>query len=221
MFRNINAKQTTFHLFCGFSIYPFRRKGINEREMPETDSAEDASILDRIRRGDKNALVEVYHANYNMVKTYILKNNGALEDAEDLLQDALVVFWQNCHKAEFQLTSKVSTYIMAICKNLWLKQLNKNSRMTGEENISAAQHSILPDHGKAMDMKKLSAALEEIGDTCRNILVMFYFDGYDMDNIAKAMNFANADTAKAKKYQCFKKLEEIIRRRYNISDFLK
>lgn len=189
--------------------------------MPETDSATDAKYVERIRMGDKNVLVEVYQANYAMVRNYVIKNNGVQEDAEDLLQDALVVFWQNCHKPSFELTSKTSTYIMAICKNLWLKQLNKNSRMSGEEQIQPQAHSVLPDHGKQMDMKKLSAALEEIGDSCKSILVMFYFDGYDMENIAKAMNFANADTAKAKKYQCFKKLEEIIKRRFNMSDFLR
>ena len=33
--------------------------------------------------------------------------------------------------------------------------------------------------------------------------------------------FNNADTAKAKKYQCFKKLEEIVKRRYKMTDFLR
>jgi hypothetical protein len=33
----------------------------------------------------------------------------------------------------------------------------------------------------------------------------------DTKNIAVVMNFANADTVKAKKYQCFKKLQELIK----------
>jgi hypothetical protein len=42
-----------------------------------------------------------------------------------------------------------------------------------------------------------------------------------MDTIAKRLQFNNADTAKAKKYQCFKKLEEIVKRRYKMTDFLR
>lgn len=189
--------------------------------MPETETGEDLDLLQRLRRGDKDALVDLYKSNFSMVKSYVLRNNGVDEDAEDLLQEALVVLWQNAHKAEFTLTSKLSTYLMAICKNLWLKQLNKNSRMTGEEQILPQAHSVNPDHGQQMDLKQISKALEEVGDTCRDLLIMFYFDGYDMDSIARAMKFANADTAKAKKYQCFKKLEEIVKRRYKMSDFLK
>jgi DNA-directed RNA polymerase specialized sigma24 family protein len=110
---------------------------------------------------------------------------------------------------------------MAVCKNLWLKQLGKNSRMMGEEQIKPQAHSETPVGGQAMDLKKIHEALDELGDTCKNILVMFYFDGYDMDTIAKSLQFNNADTAKAKKYQCFKKLEEIVKRRYKMTDFLR
>jgi len=155
------------------------------------------------------------------VRNYVAKNNGVVEDAEDLLQDALVVFWQNVRKPGFELTSKISTYIMAVCKNLWLKQLGKNSRMMGEEMITPQAHSETPNPGQNMDLQKIHAALDELGDTCKNILTMFYFDGYDMETIAKTLQFNNSDTVKAKKYQCFKKLEEIVKRRYKISDFLR
>lgn len=188
--------------------------------MSGTESGEE-KILARLRQGDQEVLVELYHSNFSMVRNHVVKNNGVVEDAEDLLQDALVVLWQNVRKPGFELTSKISTYIMAICKNLWLKQLGKNSRMMGEEMIKPQAHSITPDNGQVMDLKKIHEALDELGDTCRNILVMFYFDGYDMDTIARSLQFNNADTAKAKKYQCFKKLEEIVKRRYKMTDFLR
>jgi RNA polymerase sigma factor (sigma-70 family) len=189
--------------------------------MSETTGEQEQRILAQLREGDKNVLVGLYKANYPMVRNYIIKNSGSSEDAEDLLQDALVVLWHNVRKPDFVLSSKVSTYLMAVVKNLWLKQLNKNGRMTGEENILPQMHSIKPDHGQAIDLKHLSKALEEVGDQCRRLLILFYFDGHDMDTIARNLNFANADTAKAKKYQCFKKLENIIKSRFNISDFLR
>jgi RNA polymerase sigma factor (sigma-70 family) len=179
------------------------------------------NILERLKLGDQETLVELYHANFNMVRNHVLKNNGVVEDAEDLLQDSLIVLWQNVRKPGFELTSKISTYVMAVCKNLWLKQLHKNSRMAGEELIKPQNHSITPDNGHVMDMQKIHEALDELGDTCRNILTMFYFDGYDMETIAQTLQFNNSDTAKAKKYQCFKKLEEIVKRRYKMTDFLR
>lgn len=189
--------------------------------MSGTESDAEKKLLARLQAGDQDALVELYHANFNMVKSYVAKNNGVVEDAEDLLQDALVVFWQNCRKPGFELTSKISTYLMAVCKNLWLKQLSKTGRMMGEELIKPQMLSESHDEGRSMDLKKIHDALDEVGDTCKNLLVMFYFDGFDMDTIAKTLHFNNADTAKAKKYQCFKKLEEIVKKRYQMSDFLR
>jgi RNA polymerase sigma factor (sigma-70 family) len=189
--------------------------------MSGTETEAEQKLLLRLQSGDQDALVELYKANFAMVKNYVSKNNGVVEDAEDILQDALVVLWQNCRKTGFELTSKISTYIMAICKNLWLKQLSKTGRMMGDELIKPQMHSETPQEGQAMDMKKIHEALDELGDTCKNLLVMFYFDGFDMDTIARSLSFNNADTAKAKKYQCFKKLEEIVKKRYQMSDFLR
>ena len=189
--------------------------------MSEKTGDQEQKQLAQLREGDRNVLLGLYKSNLAMVRNYAYKNNGSTEDAEDLLQDALVVLWQNVRKPHFVLSSKISTYLMAVVKNQWLKQLSKNGRMTGEENIIPQNHSVNPDQGKIMDMKHLGKALEELDENCRKLLMMFYFDGYDMETIARTMNFANADTAKAKKYQCFKKLEQLVKSRFTMTDFLK
>ena len=47
-----------------------------------------------------------------------------------------------------------------------------------------------------------------------------YFDELSMQDIAEKMNFANADTAKTKKYKCKKELDEYVKKHYKITDFL-
>lgn len=183
--------------------------------------AQDIRLLERLKEGHREALLELYKHNFNMVKQFVLRNQGSTEDAEDLLQEALVVLWQNVHKAEFALTVRISTYLMAIVKNKWLKNLSKSGRMAGEELMPLNAEAI-NSHGtgNSMDMKIIAESLDQLGENCRQILIHFYYDGLDMVNIAKMMNFANADTAKAKKYQCFKKLEELVKKKYSLSDFI-
>jgi len=53
-----------------------------------------------------------------------------------------------------------------------------------------------------LDVKKAMLALDEIGDTCKQILSKFYLYGFSMKEIAVQMEYANANTAKAKKHQC-------------------
>jgi len=188
--------------------------------MSETTPSKDQELLARIEAGDKDALVGIYKSNYSMIRSYVIKNQGREEDAEDLLQDALIVLWQKVQQGNFVLSSKLSTYMMAICKNLWLKRLGKLQKMDGEDKILPHLHVCADNFSDLSDFKHLQKAMDEIGDTCKNLLLLFYFDGNDMEQIARKMQFANADTAKAKKYKCFKKLEALIKSRFTKSDFI-
>ena len=51
-------------------------------------------------------------------------------------------------------------------------------------------------------------------------LMLYYFDGLSMTDIAKQLGFANADTAKTKKYKCKKRLDQLVKSIYKASDFL-
>ena len=75
------------------------------------------------------------------------------------------------------------------------------------------------DPAEKMDHSLVQKAMDLLQDKCRNILIMFYFDGFDMDTIAKANGLSSATVAKAKKYQCLKGLETIIKQQYNAADF--
>ena len=176
-------------------------------------------VLEKIKAGDKAALLDLYESNLTMVSNHILKNNGSRDEAKDILHDSLIVLWNNIRKPDFKLTSKPSTYIMAVSKNLWLKKLSKAKRESSKD-ITTLNVSDHPLSVHQIDVKKAMLALDEIGDTCKQILSKFYFDGFSMKEIASQMNYANADTAKAKKHQCFKRLSEIIKSRYNLADFL-
>jgi RNA polymerase sigma factor (sigma-70 family) len=59
---------------------------------------------------------------------------------------------------------------------------------------------------------KLREALEKLGDPCKTILLLYYYDECSMQEIAQRMGFANADTVKSKKYQCKKALEKAFMR---------
>jgi DNA-directed RNA polymerase specialized sigma24 family protein len=59
----------------------------------------------------------------------------------------------------------------------------------------------------------------ELDETCKKLLSYFYFDGLENKIIAEKMGFANTDTVKSKKYQCFKRLQAAVTSQYNKEDF--
>ncbi|MDP2175375.1 MAG: sigma-70 family RNA polymerase sigma factor [Bacteroidota bacterium] len=179
----------------------------------------DNELLSAIKKGDKNALLQLYKDNFVMIKNYVVNNSGKPEDAEDVLQDACIVVWEKVSKGQFELSAKLSTFVFSVCKNLWLKKINKNERITplynsNTENMSENQTSFSNEN-----LNIVQEMIQTLGEKCRQILILFYFDGLDMVKIANQLNYNNADTAKAKKHQCFKQLQENFLRKYNKNDF--
>jgi RNA polymerase sigma factor (sigma-70 family) len=190
--------------------------------MLGSEKPTDQQVLDKIKQGDQRMLLFLYKRNVDPIRSYIIRNNGNTADVEDMLQEALVILWQNAQKVDFVLSSKLDTYLYAIAKNLWLKQLRKNGRMHLSDFESDHSPDIADTTEEYNDDKYtvLSKYLNQLGETCRTLLTFFYFEQWDMEQIAAKMQFANADTAKAKKYQCKKKLEELIKQHYTAEELL-
>jgi RNA polymerase sigma factor (sigma-70 family) len=179
-------------------------------EMNEKD------LFERIQKGDEKALEFIYKKYYRMMTKLVITNSGTEDEARDVYQDALVVFWQKARSGNLVLTSKMSTYIYSICQNLWRKELDRKKRLSNEEK----------DASETLDMdgpereKIIAQCLDQLGETCRKVLMYYYFDELSMQEIADKLGFANTDTAKTKKYKCKQKLDELVKSQYSERDFL-
>ncbi len=176
----------------------------------------DSEILDRISRGDEKVLDHLYKKYYRMMANIVLSNNGTEEEAKDVYQEALLAFWQKASSGKLVLTSKISTYLYSICLNQWRKELERKSRISGEEVVDGEEFQT---HDERERLRIVQECINELGEVCRGVLTYYYFDGLNMQEIAKKMNFANTDTAKTKKYKCKKKLDSLIKSRYTTEDF--
>jgi len=176
----------------------------------------DSVILDRISRGDEKALDELYRKYYRMMTRAIIKNNGTEQEAKDVYQDALIVFWQKAVSNQLVLTSKISTYIYSICLNLWRKELDRKGRLSHEEKDGV---QYIDDESQERS-KIIRDCIQQLGDTCQKILMYYYFDDMSLQDIAQKLGFANTETAKTKKYKCKKRLDNLVKSNYSASDFL-
>lgn len=176
----------------------------------------DSEVLAKITRGDESALDYLYKKYYRMMVKLVVSNNGSEEEAKDIYQDALIVFWQKATSGNFTLTSKISTYLYSICLNLWRKELERKSKLSNEEKDEAEWM----EDDKKERIRIINECINALGETCRKVLSYYYFDGMTMSDIAEKMNFANPDTAKTKKYKCKQRLDKLIKTKYSASDFL-
>jgi len=173
-------------------------------------------IFERICKGDEKALEFLYQKYYRMMTKLVITNSGTEEEARDVYQDALIVFWQKATSGNLVLTSKMSTYIYSICQNLWRKELDRKKRLSSEEKDT----SVTLDTESAEREAILARCIDQLGETCKKVLMFYYFEEMSMQDIADKLGFANTDTAKTKKYKCKKKLDELVKAQYSEHDFL-
>src|SRR6187549_4065568 len=119
-------------------------------------------IFERICKGDEKALEFLYKKYYRMMTKLVITNSGTEDEARDVYQDALIVFWQKATSGNLVLTSKMSTYIYSICQNLWRKELDRKKRLTNEEK----------DTSETLDLdgpereKIIARCMDQLGETC-------------------------------------------------------
>jgi len=174
----------------------------------------DSEIVELIKRGDERSLETLYRKHYRMMARLIIRNSGTEDDAKDVFQDALIVLWEKIRTGKFELSSKLSTYLYSVCQNLWHKELNRKQRFTTtEHDIGEA-----PEHDRQERIAIVNACINQLKPDCRQILMYYYFDELPMTEIAAKMDFANADSAKTKKYKCKQELDKLIKSQYSSSD---
>jgi RNA polymerase sigma factor (sigma-70 family) len=177
---------------------------------------DEKEIFERICKGDERALEFLYKKYYRMMTKMVITNSGTEEEARDIYQEALVVFWQKAVSGKLVLTSKMSTFIYSICQNLWRKELDRKKRLSNEEK----DQPVTIDTESEERNKIIARCIDQLGDTCKKVLMYYYFEEMSMQEIADKLGFANTDTAKTKKYKCKQKLDELIKAQYSELDFL-
>ena len=177
-------------------------------------SGNSPDLAKKIIEGDMTALVSLYETNRRPVFSFIRRNHGTTDDAEDMLQEALVILWQRIRSGKFEQRAKLETFVYATVRNLWLRQLAKKRREIADEFQDERHESADPTALELMmEDEKASLvkhALQKLSEPCRSLLIAFYWDELSMEQIAQKLGFANAQTAKSKKYQCKQALKKLL-----------
>jgi len=181
--------------------------------MPGKIFLSDKEIIKRIKNNDRTILGDLFITNEGAIASYIKRNGGNDNDVQDLLQEAIIVLWQNINADKFELSAKISTYLFAVAKNMWMAESRRQKKFDHNDihieekaTVDNSLDTLIDDQEK----KIVRQALDQLESPCKELLLLFYFEERKMAEIAQLLNFANSDVAKAKKYQCKKALEKLL-----------
>lgn len=164
----------------------------------------------RIKNGSEEELkllYSLYRDEFVLWSIKIFKLRA--EEAADVFQEAVISFYWNVkNEAMTSLTSTAKTYLFAVGKNIALKKIRKNGRMIVDNEVMELNAQVVHEVEIECNERQqlLVKLLEDIGDPCRSIITMFYFDRFTADSIATRLGYKNEHVVKSQKLRCLKKL---------------
>ncbi len=174
---------------------------------------EENNIVTGIKKGDSETLHAIYKDHFGMIRNLVMKNSGSESDAEDVFQDALVVLFKKFNHSKFNLTVKFKTYFYSVCRNIWLTELKKRggkwARMKDYEQHVELGYEFTLNWKETQEeaIQRMEQAMKYLGEKCQQILLMFYYQKYSMQEIASALEYADSDSVKTQKYKCIRQLK--------------
>ncbi|MCH2085333.1 MAG: sigma-70 family RNA polymerase sigma factor [Saprospiraceae bacterium] len=179
---------------------------------------DDQQLLQALQSKESKALEQLYLSYRKPFIAFARRYQANEEDVLDAYQDAVIAFFENVQTGKLnKLSSTIKTYLFSIGKYKLINKLKQNgskSLIDYTSDIEAPQANFIDDKLELSHRQKtLKAAINELGNTCRELLLLFYYKQYSIEAIQIEMGFKNENTVKANKSRCMKNLKSIIQKK--------
>ncbi len=171
----------------------------------------DREILKGLKYRQHNVVLFITERYLNMITVMVEKMGGSSQDAEDIFQEALMSVINKIDKNKLVLTSRFSTYLYAVCKNLRLCQIYEQKREN--EHMYVYLNEIYHAEPKAHITKEIRENIfryyfKLLSEVCKNILEL-----YTIKASVKQIDVELGNTEKyirKRKYECKNRLAKLV-----------
>ena len=184
--------------------------------MAAHEISKSGGVLQQLREGDEQMLRSLYEENRDEFVHWLQRTQGfESNDAREVFQLAVVTLYDNVLTGKLtQLEGSVKTYLFGIGKNKARDIRRKKSKVSlsvdafiydrAEENVTEYKAA------KEELFDRVDGALQQMGDACRRLIELFYYQKLSMEAICQQMEYSSAATAKNMKYKCLKRLRKMV-----------
>lgn len=162
------------------------------------------------------AISQLYKDHAEITRSFIMGKGGTEQDADDIFQETVVSFIDSVQKSKFRQESGIRTFLISISKNLWYNEIRRRQRADNRERLFEAdrdqEDSGVNDTIQDRELKRqLNQLLHDLGDSCRKILELFYYENLSMKEIVLHLHYENEQVVRNKKYKCLQQLTDKIK----------
>ena len=135
----------------------------------------------------------------------MIKNlHGHESDANDIFQEAIIIYYRKAKSGQIDQTMPVLPYLMATSRIIWIKTSRDRQK---ENGVELDEQEIIDENltyeayreNKRKDL--FYKHFKQLTKDCQNTLKAF-FEGQTFAQMSQKMNISSEDFARRKKYLC-------------------
>lgn len=154
-----------------------------------------------------------------MVKDHVIRNSGSEDDAADVLQDSVIILFEQITDNKINLTTDIRGYFFGIVKNVWNAQLRKRQKTT-ELVTDHPDDDGSDDSNNQLLEKIVSRAFTKLKPDQQVVLNMFS-EGKSYGEIALSLDLKSEEYARRKKYLCKEALMDLVKEDPEYHEYLR
>jgi DNA-directed RNA polymerase specialized sigma24 family protein len=152
--------------------------------------------------------MELYEEAFPKVAGFVAHRGGSFQDAKDIFQDSLVIFYEKKVESLSAIEISDEAYLIGIAKHLWIRKFKADKRYVG---LDAMEKLIsIPEEYFNQENNKLVSILELTGKKCLTLLRAFYYDNFSLERIKEKFAFSTLHSASVQKHKCIEKMRTIV-----------
>lgn len=174
----------------------------------------DQKYIDGLKQDNSFIIREIYERFVPKVIHFICQNNGDEADAKDLIQEVLLIIYDQAWVNDLKLTCPFDAYFFLLCKRRWYNKLKKKKLVTvtlEEEIVSNHEdtnQSVFETSVFENQHQLFLTMFQKLGKACQDLLKKS-FEIDSMKEVAEHLDISYA-YARKKKSLCIGKLTEMI-----------
>jgi len=176
--------------------------------------------LEKLKQGSDKVLRQVYEENRDKFLNFAHRYHLSEEENIDIYQDAYIIFYDNVMSGKIEsFTSSISTYLFSIGKYLIFDRMKKNKKRISSEfdlSIVGKEDELvstieIDEPILTTEQQLLQKHFDRLGKQCQELLTLFYYRGYTIQEIMEHESYNSENVVKSAKSRCMKTLREYIK----------
>ena len=176
-------------------------------------------IAQAIRMSGEVALKPLYHELKGPFESIMRRYTSNTEMILDAFHEAMIAFYEYCINGKYDARKgSIKGLIYQMGRAYLINRLKKEGREINYETNRISAHILNQMRSQSESSlpartQELQLAMMRLGEKCRKLLVLFFYNNFSIEVIKERMNYKNENVVSSHKSRCIKQLAQILQKK--------